>query len=110
MWSRLKIANKGLLIWAPVWIVHVLLSDFVWLGVYIDGVLSLRGHELAPDDAALLSHLQCFQIFKTFFLWFILPQIQEASLNAKPIQQKGDFLLHIPFQGKKESGPSQMGP
>ena len=42
---------------SPIGIVHVLLSDFVGLGVHIDGVLSLGGHELGPDDAALLCNL-----------------------------------------------------
>ena len=46
---------------SPVGIVHVLLSDFVRLGVNIDRVLRLGGHELGPDYAALLTNL--FKIF-----------------------------------------------
>ena len=98
---------------SPVGIVHVLLSDFVRLGVHIDRVLRLGGHELGPDDAALLTDL--FKIFTLIIpiipiRFSFIPQIQAASLNAKLIQQKVDFLLHIPFPGKKESGPSQQDP
>ena len=41
----------------PVWIVHILLSDLVGLGVHVDGVVGLAAHVVLPDDAALLSHL-----------------------------------------------------
>ena len=47
---------------APVRIIHVLLSDFVRLGVHIDWVLRLRGHKLRPDDAALLSNLSFLHV------------------------------------------------
>ena len=41
----------------PVWIVHILLSDLVGLGVHVDGVVGLAAHVVLPDDAALLPHL-----------------------------------------------------
>ena len=42
----------------PVWIVHVLLGNFVRLRVDINGMFSLRSHVILPDDATLLSYLK----------------------------------------------------
>ena len=104
----------------PVWIVHVLLGNFVRLRVDINGMFSLRSHVILPDDATLLSYLkftfsaQLIEI-NSIISYFvkrisIKPRMQGVSLNATQILQREDFQLHIPSPGKIRSDLGQLDP